>query len=93
MAEVTHRVRVLLVDDENLVRVGLRMILEGDPGIEIVGECSDGIEAIAAVKRLAPDLVLMDIRMPRMDGITASQRLLEQASGPQDPGAHHLRRR
>ena len=78
MAEVKQRVRVLLVDDENLVRAGLRMILEGDPGIEIVGECSDGIESIAAVNRLDPDLVLMDIRMPRMDGISASQRLLEQ---------------
>ncbi|GAA1499218.1 response regulator [Paeniglutamicibacter kerguelensis] len=72
-----RRIRVLLVDDENLVRVGLRMILEGDPGIEIVGECSDGMEALSAVRILNPDLVLMDIRMPRMDGISASQRLLE----------------
>lgn len=73
-----QRIRVLLVDDENLVRAGLRMILEGDPGIEIVGECSDGLESLAAVARLDPDLVLMDIRMPKMDGITASRRLLEE---------------
>ena len=78
MAEVKQRVRVLLVDDENLVRAGLRMILEGDPGIEIVGECSDGFESLAAVARLDPDLVLMDIRMPKMDGITASRKLLEE---------------
>lgn len=78
MAEVGQRVRVMLVDDERLVRAGLRMILEGDPGIEIVGECSDGVEALEAAPRLCPDVVLMDIRMPRMDGISASQHLMER---------------
>lgn len=81
MEEVERRVRVVLVDDENLVRAGLRMILEGDPTIEIVGECSDGIEALAAVGEVQPDLVLMDIRMPRMDGISASKRIMELYPG------------
>lgn len=76
MGEIVQRVRILLVDDENLVRVGLRMILEGDPRIEVVGECSNGRDALKAVNDLAPELVLMDIRMPIMDGLEASARLL-----------------
>lgn len=78
MGEIATRTRVLLVDDENLVRVGLRMILEGAPLIEVVGECSNGREALAAVAELVPDLVLMDIRMPVMDGLEASAQLLER---------------
>lgn len=76
MGEIVQRVRILLVDDENLVRVGLRMILEGDPGIEVVGECANGRDALETVTNLAPDLVLMDIRMPIMDGLEASEKLL-----------------
>lgn len=76
MGEIVQRVRILLVDDENLVRVGLRMILEGDPLIEVVGECTNGRDAIESVSTLAPDLVLMDIRMPLMDGLEASEKLL-----------------
>lgn len=76
MGEIDKPVRILLVDDENLVRVGLRMILEGDPRIEVVGECANGRDACEVVPVLAPDLVLMDIRMPIMDGLEASERLL-----------------
>lgn len=76
MGEIVKRVRILLVDDENLVRVGLRMILEGDRRIEVVGECTNGRDALEAVSTLAPDLVLMDIRMPFMDGLEASEKLL-----------------
>ncbi len=69
-------VKVLIVDDEAMVRVGLRMVLTAEPGIEVVGEASDGAEAEKAVVSLQPDVVLMDIRMPRVDGIEGSRRVL-----------------
>jgi len=68
-------IRVLLVDDQALVRAGFRMILESVAGIEVVGEAGDGSEAVAAATRLAPDVVLMDIRMPILDGIAATERI------------------
>ena len=68
-------VRVLVADDQALVRAGFRKILEGDPEIEVVGEASDGDEAIELARQLDPDLVLMDIRMPRLDGIAATRAL------------------
>ena len=77
MGELSGSIRILLVDDENLVRAGLRMILESDPRIEVVGECADGRAAISLVEALAPDLVLMDIRMPLMDGLAASEAILQ----------------
>jgi DNA-binding NarL/FixJ family response regulator len=67
-------VRVVIVDDEALVRAGLRMILGGDATIEIVGEAGDGVEAVAVIARTRPDVVLMDIRMPRCDGLAATER-------------------
>jgi DNA-binding NarL/FixJ family response regulator len=69
--------RVLIVDDQALVRAGFRMILEAEEDIAVVGEAADGSEAIAEVRRLRPDVVLMDVRMPELDGIEATQRLLE----------------
>ncbi|MEV4641750.1 response regulator transcription factor [Actinoplanes sp. NPDC049548] len=68
-------IRVALVDDEAMIRVGLRMVLSGEDDIEVVGEASDGDEAEALVARVRPDVVLMDVRMPRMDGITAARRI------------------
>ena len=68
-------IRVLLVDDQTLVRTGFRLILGSEPGIEVVGDAADGHEAIELGRRLRPDVVLMDIRMPRIDGIEATRRL------------------
>jgi DNA-binding NarL/FixJ family response regulator len=66
---------VLIVDDQSLVRAGFRMILEAEEDIEVVGEAADGREAIEETRRLRPDVVLMDVRMPEMDGIEATRQL------------------
>ncbi|HVS06715.1 MAG TPA: response regulator transcription factor [Candidatus Dormibacteraeota bacterium] len=70
-------IRVLIVDDQALVRAGFRMILEAQPDLEVVGEAGDGSAAIDAVRTLQPDVVLMDVRMPGVDGIEATRRLTE----------------
>lgn len=75
-------IRLLLVDDQQLVRAGLARIFDGEPDVEIVGECSDGDEVERAVARCAPDVVLMDVRMKRLDGAAATGRL---RSGPGAP--------
>jgi DNA-binding NarL/FixJ family response regulator/class 3 adenylate cyclase len=72
------KVRILIVDDQALVRAGFRMILEAEEDIEVVGEAADGREAVAEVRRLRPDVVLMDVRMPEVDGIEATRRLMGQ---------------
>jgi DNA-binding NarL/FixJ family response regulator len=68
-------IRVLLVDDQTLIRQGIAMLLELEPDLEVVGAVGDGRAAIEAVERLRPDVVLMDVRMPEMDGVTATREL------------------
>ena len=77
-------IKVLLVDDQPLLRTGFRLILASEPDIEVVGEASDGETALSQVRALQPDVVLMDIRMPRMDGVEAT-RLLAEEHGPEGP--------
>lgn len=79
---VAHRaVRVLIVDDERMVRTALRAILGAEPDIEVVGEAANGGEAVSATRELRPDLVLMDVRMPEVDGIRATERILAARGG------------
>jgi len=70
-------IRLLLVDDQAVVRQGLRTIMEGHDDIDVVGEAANGREAIALVQELDPDVVMMDIRMPVLDGIIATRRLVD----------------
>ncbi|WP_314173538.1 response regulator transcription factor [Streptomyces winkii] len=70
-------IRVLLADDQSLVRAGFRALLDAQPGIEVAGEAADGEEALGMVRQLRPDLVLMDIRMPVLDGLAATRRISE----------------
>ena len=83
MADVTGSVRVLVVDDDPLVRAAIAMILGRASGVDVVGEAADGAEVLTAVERYAPDVVLMDIRMPRVDGLTATERLRARPHAPE----------
>jgi DNA-binding NarL/FixJ family response regulator len=73
--------RLVLADDHHLLRRGFRSLLSGEPGLEVVGEASTGLEAIELCRRLVPDLILMDVRMPEMDGITATRRIKDEQPG------------
>ena len=75
-------IRLLLVDDEDLVRFGLRTILDLSDDIDVVGEAADGAQAISAARALRPEVVLMDIRMPRVDGLAATRQILDQPDPP-----------
>ena len=75
-------IRVVLVDDQSLFRAGVRMLLASQPDLDVVGEAADGREAIALVATTRPDVVLMDIRMPVMDGLTATAEILAQPDPP-----------
>ncbi len=73
----TRPVRILLADDQPLLRTGVRMVLGAEPDLDIVAEAGDGVEAVDLSRRLLPDVVLMDIRMPRMDGVTATRAIVD----------------
>jgi RNA polymerase sigma factor (sigma-70 family) len=77
---MTDLVRVLIADDDDLMRAGLKAVLSSDPAIELVGEAADGRAAIEQVRALAPDVVLMDVRMPDLDGIAATRELTATAA-------------
>jgi DNA-binding NarL/FixJ family response regulator len=81
------RVRVLIADDQQLVRTGFRMILESEPDIDVVGEATTGLEAVSLTRETRPDVVLMDIRMPDLDGIQATRRIVDH---PECVGSHVL---
>ena len=83
VAGMTAPTRVLLVNDDALVRAGLSMMLDGADGIAVVGEAADGDQVAAAVEAHSPDVVLMDLRMPRVNGITATRRLRARPQPPE----------
>ncbi|MGA4842741.1 response regulator transcription factor [Streptomyces sp. G45] len=74
--------RIVLADDERMVRTALRVILSAEPGFEVVGEAADGAEAVSVVRELRPDVVLMDVRMPEVDGIRATEQILRTMDAP-----------
>jgi DNA-binding NarL/FixJ family response regulator len=73
--------RLILADDHHLLRRGFRSLLSNEPGLEVVGEASNGLQAIEMCRHLEPDLILMDVRMPEMDGITATRRIKNEQPG------------
>jgi DNA-binding NarL/FixJ family response regulator len=79
---MTETIRVLVVDDQPLVRAGFSMILQSEDDLELVGEAATGLEAITAVQELSPDVVLMDIRMPELDGVEATRQIREVPDSP-----------
>jgi DNA-binding NarL/FixJ family response regulator len=79
---MTDKIGVFLADDEELIRAGLRAIIEAEPDLTVIGEAGDGAEALPLINKLRPDVVLMDVRMPAVDGIQATRRIVETMPEP-----------
>ncbi|MGA5627606.1 response regulator [Streptomyces cellulosae] len=84
MTDTSHAVRVLIADDQPLQRMGTTMFLAGQPDIDVAGEAGDGGEAVRLARDVRPDVVLMDVRMPRLDGIAATRLIVTDHRGPED---------
>ena len=82
MDKDTKPARLIIADDHALLRSGIRSMLYGEPGLEVVGEAADGAEALELCRRLQPDLVLMDVRMPKMDGLAGTRAIKKNFPGP-----------
>ncbi|MDH6132339.1 DNA-binding NarL/FixJ family response regulator [Kitasatospora sp. MAA4] len=82
--DTSAAVTLLIADDDEVTRSGLRTLLAAQPGITVIGEAADGVEAVEQARQLRPDVVLMDVRMPRRNGIEATRHLLAEATGPAD---------
>ena len=81
-------IRILLADDHPVVRIGVRNMLQSEPGLEVVGECSDGDEAITQTLELLPDILLLDVYMPRLPGLEAMRAIMSGSPSRQDHPAH-----
>jgi DNA-binding NarL/FixJ family response regulator len=80
--ESSESIRVLIADDQQLLRAGFRVILQAEDGIDVIGEAEDGAEAVAQARSLRPDVILMDIRMPKLDGLAATEHLMKLPDPP-----------